>query len=69
MFPSVLYHIPALVQMMALHRTGDKAIIWANDDLVYWRIYTSLGLNELIQYQHTMKLFEETITQQAISSA
>ena len=23
------------------------AIIWTNDGLVYWRIYASLGLNEL----------------------
>ena len=23
-----------------------QAIIWINDDLVYWRIYASLGLNE-----------------------
>ena len=25
-----------------------QAIIWTNGDLVYWRIYASLGLNELI---------------------
>ena len=25
-----------------------QAIIWTNDGLVYWRIYASLGLNELI---------------------
>ena len=24
-----------------------EAIIWTNDDLVYWRIYALLGLNEL----------------------
>ena len=24
-----------------------QAIIWTNDGIVYWRIYTSLGLNEL----------------------
>ena len=24
-----------------------QAIIWTNDGLVYWRIYASLGLNEL----------------------
>ena len=24
---------------------------WANDDLVYWRIYASLGFNEFIQYE------------------
>ena len=23
------------------------AIIWTNDGIVYWRIYASLGLNEL----------------------
>ena len=24
-----------------------QAIIWTNDGLVYWRIYASLGFNEL----------------------
>ena len=24
-----------------------QAIIWTNDGIVYWRIYASLGLNEL----------------------
>ena len=24
-----------------------QAIIWTNDGLVYWRVYASLGLNEL----------------------
>ena len=38
-------NIPALVQIMALHRPGDKPLYepW----LVYWRIYASLGLNDL----------------------
>ena len=27
-----------------------EAITWINDGLVYWRIQTSLGLDELIQY-------------------
>ena len=26
-----------------------RAIIWTNGDLVYWRIYASLGLNELTE--------------------
>ena len=26
-----------------------QAIIWTNDDPVKWRIYASLGLNELIE--------------------
>ena len=38
-------NIPALVQIMARRRPG--AIIWTNDGMVYWRIYASLGLNEL----------------------
>ena len=25
-----------------------QTIIWTNDGLVYWRIYASLGLNELM---------------------
>ena len=39
-------NIPALVQIVALRRPGDKPLSeqwW----LVYWRIYASLGLNEL----------------------
>ena len=27
----------------------QKAIIWSNGGVVYWRIYASLGLNELLQ--------------------
>ena len=40
----------SLVQIMAAwYRIGDmQAIIWTNDGLVYWRIYVSLGLNEVI---------------------
>ena len=36
--------IPALVYIMAWCRR--KALIWTNDDLVQWRIYASLALNE-----------------------
>ena len=36
-------NIPALVQIMAWRRPGDLDQWW----LVYWRIYASLGLNEL----------------------
>ena len=42
--------IPALVQIMAWRRSGDKPLSeqwW----LVYWRIYASLGLNELTFHQ------------------
>ena len=35
-------NIPSLVQIMAWRRPGDKPLS------VYWRIYASLGLNELI---------------------
>ena len=41
---------------MARQQTCDKplyvrrqAIIWTNDELVYWRIYSSLGLNDMTQ--------------------
>ena len=38
--------IPALVQKMAWHRSGDKPL--SEPMMVsYWRIYASLGLNEL----------------------
>ena len=42
---SPINNIPALVQIMAWCRQGDKAIIWTNDGLHYWRIYASLGPN------------------------
>ena len=29
-------------------QSRQQAIIWNNDGLVNWRIYASLGLNELI---------------------
>ena len=31
--------------------TRRQAIIWTNDGLGYWRIYASLGLNELYDSQ------------------
>ena len=40
-------NIPASARIMAWCLTG-KLFIWTNDDLLYWRIYASLGLNELI---------------------
>ena len=38
-------NIPALVQIMAWRRPGDKPL--SEPMIVYWRIYVSLGLNEL----------------------
>ena len=38
-------NIPAVVQMMAGRRPSDKP--WSEPMIVYWRIYASLGLNEL----------------------
>ena len=38
-------NIPALVQIMAWRRLGDKPL--SEPMIVYWRIYASLGLNEL----------------------
>ena len=43
----LINNIPVVVQIMAWRRTGDKSLSepwW----LVYWHIYASLGLNELI---------------------
>ena len=39
-------NIPTLVQIMAWRRPGDKPS--SEPMIVYWRIYASLGLNELI---------------------
>ena len=36
---------PALIQIMAWRRSGDKPL--SEPMIVYWRIYASLGLNEL----------------------
>ena len=45
--------IPTLVQIMVLRR----AFIWTNDGLIYWRIYVSLGLDELSPSgQHFMNI-------------
>ena len=45
---SPINNIPALVQIMAWRRSGDKPSHYPNQWwLVYWRIYASLGLNEL----------------------
>ena len=42
-------NIPALNQIMAWPRSGDKPlIIWTNDGQGYRRIYASRGVNELI---------------------
>ena len=37
--------------------TRRQAIIWTNDGIVYWRIYASLGLNELTQAMTRVILF------------
>ena len=42
-------NIPTLVQIMAWRRPGDKALT-DQLGLAYWRIYTSLGLSELIKH-------------------
>ena len=41
-------NIPALVQIMAWRRLGDKPL--SEPMIVYWRIYASLGFDELIPY-------------------
>ena len=40
-----IYNIPALVQIKAWHRPGDKPLF--EPMIVHWRTYASLGLNEL----------------------
>ena len=52
-------NIPALVQIMAWRRRGDNHFLnlwW----LVYWRIYASLGLNELIAFL-TGKIYDISV--------
>ena len=41
-------NIPALVQIMACHQPGNKPL--SEPMMVYWRIYASLGLNDLTEY-------------------
>ena len=45
---------PALVQVIAWRRTGDKwqAITWTNDDLVHWRLHAALGGYELNTFHY-----------------
>ena len=44
-YPKVpINNILALIQIMAWHRSGDKPL---SQPMIYWRIYASLGLNEL----------------------
>ena len=45
-------NIPALVQIMAWRRPGDKPL-W----LVLWRIYASLNLNLLTGIYHFIKIY------------
>ena len=42
----------ALVQIMASHRTGNKRIIWSNNDPVHWP-----GLNELIHWDRVTDIY------------
>ena len=41
-------NIPALVQIMACRQPGNKPL--SEPMMVYWRIYASLGLNDLKEY-------------------
>ena len=53
----------ALVEIMPIRR---RAIIWVNDGPAYWRLYASLGLNELIVSlvydMHRLSNTDSTIT-------
>ena len=43
MYPNVqMNNQPAMVQIMAWHRKGDKAIVWINYGLIYYT-YVSFG--------------------------
>ena len=52
-------NIPALVQIMAWRRPGDKPL--SEPMLVSWRIYASLGLNELSLFTGCTKSSPEPI--------
>ena len=45
-------NIPVLGQIMAWRRPGDKPL--SEPILVYWRIYASLGLNDLLGWCHNI---------------
>ena len=47
---SPMDNMPALVQIMAWRRPGDKLIIWTNADPVHRRIYVALEGDELIRW-------------------
>ena len=46
-----LNNCPELVQITARCRTGNNTIIWTIDDLLYWRMWASLGFLKMI-YHH-----------------
>ena len=48
-------NIPALVQIIAWRRPGDKPL-WTNADLIHWRIYAALGEDELIPAQVQVRI-------------
>ena len=49
-------NLPALVQIMAWRRSGDKPLC---EPIMFWRICPSLGLNELTKYEFFDK-YDET---------
>ena len=34
-----------------------QTIVWTNDGIVYWRIYASLGLDDLIKFLLSVVIF------------
>ena len=43
---------------IGLAPSRQQAIMWTNVGLVHWRIYASLGLNELRRRVHQHKFFD-----------
>ena len=58
---SPIDNTPALFQVMAWQRTGDKAIIWTNAEPVNWRIYATLGGDDLTYILYALINLLDTI--------
>ena len=56
-----IYNIPSLIQIMA---RWQQAIIWTNDGLGLWCIYTSLSINELSLHPDTYNMVQGKIFRQ-----
>ena len=56
-----------LVKIKVWHRAGDKSLFQPIDSLVYWRVYTSLGLDHLNNLTQSLAQFTDTYMHLSVS--